>query len=39
VLIPLGLAEVHEVGRLRAVLLCVAVGGVFGAACYFSSVA
>jgi hypothetical protein len=39
VLIPLGLAEVHEVGRLRAVLFCAAVGVVFGAAYYLLSVA
>ena len=39
VLTPLGLAEVQEVGRLRAVLFCAAVGVVFGAACYFSSMA
>jgi hypothetical protein len=39
VLMPLGLAEVHEVGRLRALLFCAAVGVVFGAAYYFASVA
>ena len=39
VLIPLGLAEVHEVGRLGAVLSCAAVGVVLGAAYYFVSVA
>ena len=39
VLIPLGLAEVHEVGRLRAVLFCAAIGVVFGAAYYILSVA
>jgi hypothetical protein len=39
VLMPLGLAEVQEVGRLRAVLFCAAVGVVFGAAYYLSSVA
>jgi hypothetical protein len=38
VLMPLGLAEVHEVGTLRAVLFCAAVGVVFGAAYYFVSV-
>ena len=39
VLMPLGLAEVQEVGRLRTVLICAAVGVVFGAAYYFSSIA
>jgi hypothetical protein len=39
VLMPLGLAEVHEVGRLRAVLFCAAVVVVFGAAYYLLSVA
>jgi hypothetical protein len=39
VLMPLGLAEVHEVGRLRAMLFCAAVGVVFGAAYYFLGVA
>jgi hypothetical protein len=39
VIMPLGLAEVHEVGRLRAVLFCAAVGVVFGASFYFSRVA
>ncbi|HWI44594.1 MAG TPA: hypothetical protein VNT12_00395 [Rubrobacter sp.] len=39
VIMPLGLAEVHEVGRLRAVLFCAALGVVFGAAYYFSRVA
>jgi hypothetical protein len=39
VLMPLGLAEVHEVGRLRAVLSCMFVGVMFGAAYYFLSVA
>jgi len=39
VLMPLGLAEVHEVGRLRAFLFCAAVGVVIGAAYYFISVA
>jgi hypothetical protein len=39
VIIPLGLAEVQEVGRLRAVLFCAAVGVVFGAAYYILSVA
>ena len=39
VLMPLGLAEVHEIGRPRAVLFCAAVGVVVGAAYYFVSVA
>src|SRR5919202_4080080 len=39
VLVPLGLAEVHEVGRPRAVLFCAAVGVEFGAIYYFVSVA
>jgi hypothetical protein len=39
VLMPLGLAEVHEVGRLRAALFCAAVGIVFGTAYYFLGVA
>jgi hypothetical protein len=39
VLMPLGLAEVHEVGKPRVVLFCAAVGVVFGAAYYFVSVA
>jgi hypothetical protein len=39
VLMPLGLAEVQKVGGLRAVLICAAVGVVFGAAYYFSGVA
>jgi hypothetical protein len=39
VLMGLGLAEVHELGRLRAVLFCAAVGVVFGAAYYILSVA
>jgi hypothetical protein len=39
VLTPLGLAEVHEVGRLRTVLCCAAVGAVFGTAYYFVRVA
>jgi hypothetical protein len=39
VLMPLGLAEVHEIGRPRALLLCATVGVVFGAAYYFLSVA
>jgi hypothetical protein len=38
VLMPLGLAKVHEVGRLRAVLICAAVGILFGALFYFSSI-
>ena len=37
VLMPLGLAEVHEVGRMRAVLFCAIVGVVFGTAYYFLS--
>jgi len=39
VLMPLGLAEVHEIRRPRAVLFCAAVGVVVGAAYYFVSVA
>ncbi len=39
VLMPLGLAEVHEIGRPRALLLCATVSVVFGAAYYFLSVA
>jgi hypothetical protein len=39
VLLPLGLAEVHEIRRSRALLVCAAVGVVFGAAYYFASVA
>ena len=39
VLMPLGLAEVHEVGRLRAVLFCATVGVAFGTVYYFASVA
>jgi hypothetical protein len=39
VLMPLGLAEVQEIGRLRAALFCATVGVVFGAAYYFLSVA
>jgi hypothetical protein len=39
VLMGLGLAEVHELGRQRAVLFCAAVGVVFGAAYYILSVA
>ena len=39
VLLPLGLAEVHEIRRPRAVLFCASVGVVFGAAYYFASVA
>jgi hypothetical protein len=38
-LMPLGLSEVHEVGTLRAVLFCAAVGVVSGAAYYFVHVA
>jgi len=37
VLMPLGFAEVHEVGRLRTVLFCVAVAVALGAAYYFAS--
>jgi hypothetical protein len=39
VLLPLGLAEVHEIRRPRAVLFCASVGVVFGADYYFASVA
>ena len=39
VLMPLGLAEVHEVGRPRAMLFCAAVGVAFGVTYYFWSVA
>jgi hypothetical protein len=39
VLLPLGLAEVHEIRRPRAVVFCTAVGVAFGAAYYFASVA
>jgi hypothetical protein len=39
VLMGLGLAEVQEIGRLRAGILCVAVVVVFGAAYYLLSVA
>jgi hypothetical protein len=39
VLMPLGLAEVHEIGRPRALLFCATFGVVFGAAYYFLSVA
>jgi hypothetical protein len=39
VLMPLGLSEVHEVGMLRAVLFCAAIGVVSGAAYYFVHVA
>ena len=35
VLVPLGLAQVQEVGRFRAVLVCAAVGVLYGAAYYF----
>src|SRR5919112_1341718 len=38
-LLPLGLAEVHEIRRSRAVLFCAAVGVVFGVVYYFASVA
>jgi hypothetical protein len=36
VLVPLGLAELQEVGRPRAFVYCAAIGVVFGAAYYFS---
>jgi hypothetical protein len=39
VLLPLGLAEVHEIRRQRTLLFCAAVGVVFGAAYYFASIA
>ena len=39
VLLPLGLAEVHEIRSPRTVLFCAAVGVAFGAAYYFASVA
>ena len=39
VLMPLGLAEVHEIGRLRTMLFCAVVGVVFGVAYYLASVA
>jgi len=39
VLLPLGLAEVHEIRRPRTLLSCAAVGVVFGAAYYFASIA
>ena len=39
VLMPLGLAEVQEIGRARAVICCAGVAVVFGAAYYFSGVA
>jgi hypothetical protein len=39
VLMPLGLAEVHEIRRPRAMLFCAAVAFVFGAAYYFASMA
>jgi len=39
VLMPLGLAEVQEIGRPRAVLFCATFGVVFGAAYYLLSVA
>jgi len=39
VLMPLGLAEVHEIGRLRALLFCATVSVVLGTAYYFVSVA
>jgi hypothetical protein len=35
VLMPIGLAKVQEVGRVRAVLGCVVVAGLVGAAYYF----
>jgi hypothetical protein len=39
VLLPLGLAEVHEIRRPRTVLFCAAVGVVFGVVYYFATVA
>jgi hypothetical protein len=39
VLLPLGVAEVHEIRRPRAVLFCAAVGVVFGVVYYFATVA
>jgi hypothetical protein len=39
VLMPLGLTKVQEVGAWRAVLVCVAVGALFGTAYYFLSIA
>jgi hypothetical protein len=39
VLMPVGLSKVHEVGRLRALLFCVAVGVIFGTVYYFLIVA
>jgi len=39
VLLPLGLAEVHEIRRPRAVLFCAAVGVVFGVVYYLATVA
>jgi len=39
VLMPLGLAEVQEVGRLRAALFCAALSVAFGVAYYFVSIA
>ena len=39
VLLPLGLAEVHEIRRPRAVLFCAAVGVVFAAAYFFTIIA
>ena len=39
VLMPLGLTKVHEVGAWRAVLICAAVGVLFGAAYYFLIIA
>ena len=38
VLVPLGLAEVQEIGKLRALLVCAAVGIVLAAAYYLLSV-
>jgi len=35
VLMPIGLAKAQEVGRVRALLVCVVVAGLVGAACYF----
>jgi hypothetical protein len=39
VLVPIGLAKVHEVGYLRTLLYCVAVGVLLGTVYYFLTVA
>lgn len=39
VLVPIGLAKVHEVGYLKTLLFCVAVGVLFGTVYYFLIVA